>query len=99
MPSELLALAEQLEIGACIGQARRAMERGAEVLRQLAIRRPFIVEVDGFEGESAGIEVRGGRVLYCIGVQDEQDGVIRFVDYGYRSIAEARAAWPEAAHG
>lgn len=31
---------------------------------------------------------------YCIARRDERTGVLQFVDYGYRSVEEARAAWP-----
>jgi len=61
----------------------------------------FIVAVDPFEGEQSVIEVRdaNGRPLqavYCIARQNEKTGVLEFVDYGYRSIDEAREAWPDA---
>jgi hypothetical protein len=35
-------------------------------------------------------------VVYCIARQHEVTGVLEFVDYGYRSVEEAREAWPEA---
>jgi hypothetical protein len=61
----------------------------------------FIVEVDAFEGEAASITVTDAdgaplRAVYCIARRDEMSGVLRFVDYGYRSISEAREAWPDA---
>ena len=61
----------------------------------------FIVAVDSFEGEQSVIEVRdpNGRpiqAVYCIARQNEKTGVLEFVDYGYRSIEEAREAWPDA---
>lgn len=65
-------------------------------------RKPVIVEVDEFDGEDSGIEIRGAQtfrggdgLLYCIGLQGN-DGVIRFVDYGYRTPEEAKEAWAEA---
>ena len=65
--------------------------------------RTFVVEVEGFEGERGAIVVQNDDVpegqprLYCIGVlRDDRDGVIRFIDWGYPTIAAARAAWPEA---
>ena len=61
----------------------------------------FIVAVDSFEGEQSIFELRDtdGRPLsavYCIARQNERTGVLEFVDYGYRSIEEAREAWPDA---
>ncbi|MBX9854530.1 MAG: hypothetical protein K2Y26_03340 [Gemmatimonadaceae bacterium] len=61
----------------------------------------FIVAVDSFEGEQSVIEVHDtdGRPLpavYCIARQNEKTGVLEFVDYGYRSIEQAREAWPDA---
>lgn len=61
-----------------------------------------IVEVEGYEGEFGAIEVRNldpdapnpGRV-YCVAAIEE-GGVARFVDWGYASVADARAAWPAA---
>ena len=64
-------------------------------------RELFIVEVDAFEGEAASISVTDAdgaplRAVYCIARRDNASGVLRFVDYGYTSISEAREAWPEA---
>ena len=64
-------------------------------------RELFIVEVDAFEGEAASIAVADAdgiplRAVYCVARRDEMSGVLRFVDYGYTSIREAREAWPEA---
>jgi hypothetical protein len=61
----------------------------------------FIVEVDGFDGELASISITDAtgtplKAVYCIAHKHEKTGVLHFVDYGYLSIAEARAAWPEA---
>jgi hypothetical protein len=61
----------------------------------------FIVEVDAFDGELSSIAVsdstgRPIRAIYCIARRSSETGVLHFVDYGYLSIAEARAAWPEA---
>ena len=60
----------------------------------------FIVEVEGFEGERGEIVVTNDDSsettprLYCIGLlADDHDGVVRFVDWGYPTIASARAAW------
>ncbi len=62
-------------------------------------RPAFIVAVDGFEGEQSAIVVHDGAgaplpVVYCIARQNEVTCVLEFVDYGYRSIEEAREAWP-----
>jgi hypothetical protein len=64
-------------------------------------RRHFIVEVDGFNGELNSVEVRDAdgaplSCVYCVAVQDDNSGVLRFVDYGYPTIEAARAAWPHA---
>lgn len=64
-------------------------------------RPAVIVAVDPFEGEHSAIVVHDGTgsplpVVYCIARQSETTGVLEFVDYGYRTIAEARDAWPEA---
>lgn len=61
----------------------------------------FIVEVDAFEDESASISVTDAddaplHAVYCVARRDEVSGVLRFVDYGYTSISEAREAWPDA---
>ena len=61
----------------------------------------YIVAVDSFEGDVSAILVRDDTgaplpAVYCIARRDERTGVLQFVDYGYRSIEEARAAWPEA---
>jgi hypothetical protein len=61
----------------------------------------FIVAVDGFEGEAASITVTDDdgaplHAVYCVARRDEVSGVLRFVDYGYTSISEAREAWPDA---
>lgn len=63
-------------------------------------RRHFIVEVDGYSGELSTVEVRDSagaplRSVFCIAVQHENSGVLRFVDYGYPTIEDARAAWPD----
>lgn len=65
-------------------------------------RPAFIVAVDPFEGDESAIILRDSNgaplpVLYCIARQNVSTGVLEFVDYGYRSIAEARQAWPYAA--
>lgn len=64
-------------------------------------RRAFIVAVDAFDGEHSAIVVHDGAgsplpVVYCIAKQNDTTGVLEFVDYGYRSISEAREAWPDA---
>jgi len=61
----------------------------------------FIVAVDAFEGDESAIVLhdRAGAplpVVYCIARQNDTTGVLEFVDYGYRTIAEARDAWPDA---
>jgi hypothetical protein len=64
-------------------------------------RELFIVEVDAFEGAAASIAVTDAdgiplRAVNCIARRNEMSGVLRFVDYGYTSISEAREAWPDA---
>jgi hypothetical protein len=64
-------------------------------------RPAFIVAVDPFDGDQSAIVVHDGAgstlpVVYCIARQNDKTGVLEFVDYGYRSIAEAREAWPDA---
>lgn len=63
----------------------------------------IIVQVEGFEGEAGTITVNNGRAesglgrddrLYCV-AEVSEDGVARFVDWGYATIDEARTAWPE----
>jgi len=67
----------------------------------MATQAVFTVEVDAFEGEAASISVTDAdgaplRAVYCVARRDEASGILRFVDYGYTSISEAREAWPEA---
>ena len=53
----------------------------------------FIVELaDLPDAEETRIEVEGGT-NYAVGVLE--DGVIKLVDYSYRSPDEARQAWPQ----
>ncbi len=61
----------------------------------------FIVEVDSFEGEQSRITITDAdgeplRAIYCIATRNETTGVLQFVDYGYATVEEARAAWPDA---
>ncbi|HET6844921.1 MAG TPA: hypothetical protein VFK06_25040 [Candidatus Angelobacter sp.] len=56
-------------------------------------RRYFIVELSDLpDAEETRIEVEGGT-NYAVGVFE--DGIIKLVDYSYRSADEARQAWPE----
>lgn len=64
-------------------------------------RPAFIVAVEPFEGDESAIALHDGTgaplpVVYCIARQNESTGVLELVDFGYRNIAEARAAWPDA---
>ncbi len=65
----------------------------------------FVIEVEGYEGRDGEIVVVNecarddpscGRphLLYCVGEQGD-DGVIRFFDWGYRTIEEALESWPD----
>jgi hypothetical protein len=59
----------------------------------------YIVEISGFDGSEVSVLIRGvdGETLpahYAIVLVDAQGASI--VDSGYRSVAEAKAAWPEA---
>ena len=66
---------------------------------------PVIVEVEGYLGGGSEIIVIHGHAesegkgrddrMYCIASRDE-DGVFRFIDWGYPTLDEARQAWPEA---
>ncbi|GAB1343468.1 hypothetical protein [Gemmatimonas sp.] len=61
----------------------------------------YIVEVDNFEGEAASISVTDTNgdilpVVFCVARRNDTTGVLQFVDYGYTSLGEARAAWPQA---
>lgn len=62
----------------------------------------LIIEVEGYDGEEGRIVVENDRAhrshrygvhekLYCIGQMDD-DGVIRFNDWGYATADEAREA-------
>jgi hypothetical protein len=67
----------------------------------ISSRPAFIVAVDPFEGDASAIVVHDGAgtplpVVFCIARQNEATGVLEFVDYGYRSVDEARMAWPDA---
>ena len=66
----------------------------------------LIIEVDGFTGDRGRIAVTNDRAttghgaptrLFCVGALGA-DGVVRFVDWGYATAEEARAAWPDAQH-
>ena len=64
-------------------------------------RELYIVEVDGFEGEQTRIVLSASSgasisALDCIAARNEKTGVLQFVDYGYETLEEARAAWPDA---
>jgi hypothetical protein len=53
----------------------------------------FIVELTDLpDADETRIEVEGGT-NYAVGVLE--DGVIKLVDYSYRSPDEARQAWPQ----
>jgi hypothetical protein len=59
----------------------------------------YIVEINGLEGAEVSILIRGadGEALhahYAVVLVDAQGASI--VDSGYRSDADAKAAWPEA---
>ncbi len=56
-------------------------------------RQYFIVELTDLpDSDETRIEVEGGT-NYAVGVLE--DGVIKLVDYSYRSPDEARQAWPQ----
>lgn len=59
----------------------------------------YIVEVNGFDGSDVSVFIRGAdgeplSACYAIVLVDVQGASI--VDSGYRSVTEAKAAWPEA---
>jgi hypothetical protein len=59
----------------------------------------YIVEISGFDGTEVSVSVRGAdseplSACYAIVLVDVQGASI--ADSGYRSVAEAKAAWPEA---
>ena len=61
----------------------------------------FIVQVDEFFGDDTSIVLQSSNgtrlgAVYCIAKQNQSSGVLELIDYGYQSVAEARAAWPEA---
>ncbi len=57
-----------------------------------AVRQYFIVELTDLpDADETRIEVENGT-NYAVGVF--KDGVIKLVDYSYRSPDEARQAWP-----
>ena len=59
----------------------------------------IIVEVEGYEGEVGSIIVTNDEApsepprIYCIG-QIGEDGILRFIDWGYATAAEAEEALP-----
>ncbi len=56
-------------------------------------RQYFIVELTDIpDANETRIEVEGGT-NYAVGILE--DGVIKLVDYSYRSPDEARQAWPQ----
>lgn len=59
----------------------------------------YIVEISGFDGTEVSVSVRGAdseplSACYAIVLVDVQGASI--ADSGYRSVAEAKATWPEA---
>ncbi len=54
----------------------------------------YIVQLVPYEGEDTALWVEGGDTLFCIVTVSEEGAAI--VDNGYRSVEEAKAAWPEA---
>ena len=59
----------------------------------------YIVEINGFEGSGVSVLIQDAdgeplQAHYAIVLVDAQGASI--VDSGYRSVAEAKAAWPEA---
>ncbi len=59
----------------------------------------YIVELNGFEGSEVSVFIHdsNGELLsaqYAVVLVDVEGASI--VDSGYRSVAEAKAAWPEA---
>jgi hypothetical protein len=66
------------------------------------MKNTIIVEVEGFEGEVGMIAVCNARAesglgrddrLFCV-AEIDASGVARFIDWGYATLDEARAAWP-----
>ena len=58
-----------------------------------AVQHYFIVELTDLpDADETRIEVENGT-NYAVGVLE--DGVIKLVDYSYRSPDEARQAWPQ----
>ena len=66
------------------------------------VRKRVIIEVEGYDGEGGSIVVTNLRAersgvlgmtdrIYCIGELGE-DGVVRFLDWGYATAEEARDA-------
>lgn len=62
--------------------------------------KPIIIEVEGYDGEDGSIVVENHRaersmgrpsIIYCIGSLNA-DGIVRFSDWGYATIDEARRA-------
>ena len=59
----------------------------------------YILEINGFDGSEVSVFVRGAdggplSACYAIVLVDVQGASM--VDSGYRSVTEAKAAWPEA---
>ena len=59
----------------------------------------YIVEINGFDGSEVSVSVRTAdgeslSALYAIVLVDAEGASI--IDSGYRSVVEAKAAWPEA---
>ena len=74
----------------------RAMELGGAMRREA---QRYIVEINGFDGSEVSVSVRTAdgeslSALYAIVLVDAEGASI--IDSGYRSVSEAKAAWPEA---
>ena len=66
--------------------------------------RHYVVEVTDYHGDDASIDVcdhrpdgtvESGHTVYCIAIQ-RPDGVLAFIDWGYRSAEDAFGTWPNA---
>jgi len=74
--------------------AKRA-KRSPRPARRRSRPRYYIVQLDTFEGEDTAFYLLGADPMWIV-ISASPTGGAAVVDCGYRSVTEAKEAWPEA---